>query len=277
MSKPIYPLLIAFLALWLFGGAYWLSSIHSQDATQQVKFDDQRLVIRDGEFVAEASTIFAFQTSDAEIIITEEQLAVLDSIALYLEKFKEKKMRLVAHYGKQETNNSNYDNLGIARAETLKNILIRKGAPESSIEVEGMVFEKLNLNENGILSGGVEFDIFDKDISNTLTEASFLKEKKFYFQKNKYVLSDKEELEDYAATLKQYLVDEKTSEVIVTGFRDLDEHQSIDLLRAKFIKDVFVKHGIDIERISIDINDLQGKVADRNKIEDYKNVTIKVL
>ncbi len=276
MSKPIISLLVAFLALWLFGGAFWLSTMQSRNTSEQMLPDNNRLIIQDGEFKMTAQTIFAFQPSDADIIINEEQMSVLDSLASYLEGAKEKKIRLIAYYGKNETNRTKYENLGIARAGTIKNILVRRGAPENSIGIEGKLLKKLVLNENGILSGGVEFDIFDKDISNTITEAPFLKEKIFYFQKNKYVLLNNDDLESYAAVLKQYLVDEKDSEVIITGFREEIEHQSIDLLRAKFVEDVFIKHGIDLERISIDMNEQVGKNKKSNESIDDKKVEIKV-
>jgi OmpA-OmpF porin, OOP family len=273
MRKSFITLLIAILALWLFGGAYWLSSLQNQNTAANKLDNDSRLEIRDGDFIARSSTIFAFQTSDADIIINEDQLSVLEALATYLDDTKEKQLRLIAYYGKNETNKTYFENLGIARAETVKNILFKRGAPESRISVEGKLFDKLILNENGLLSGGIEFDIFDKDISNTITEAPFLKEKIFYFKKNEYALSDKDDLENYTAVLKQHLVDLKDSEVLITGFREQDELQSIDRLRASFIEDVFIKHGIDLERILLDVSDQTEK--DEN-IDD-KKVEIKVL
>jgi len=201
----------------------------------------------------------------------------LATLATYLDGSKQKQLRLVAYYGQNETNRSKYNNLGVARAETIKYILIRRGAPESRISVEGKIFKKLVLNENGILSGGVEFDIFDKDISNTITEAPFLKEKIFYFNKNKYILSNKDDLEKYAALLKQYMVDEKYSEIIITGFREAKEIQSIDLERAKYIENIFSKHGIDVERISINVNTPNENNKTGSKNNDEKKVEIKVI
>lgn len=269
MSKPIIPLLTAFLALWLFGGAYWLSNLQSKNIDPQEQIIGNKLMIKDGDFKAESSTIFAFQTSDADIIINEEQFAALEKLAVYIDDSSKKQLRLVAYYGADESYFGKFKNLGIARAETVKYILIRNGAPESSIDVEGRRFEKLALNENGLLSGGIEFDIFDKEISNAITEAPFLKEKIFFFNKNKYVLSDSVELENFAAGLKQYMVDEKDAEVMITGFYIPGESKSIGRLRAKFIEDILLKHGINIDRISLDY-----KIE---KDKDSKKVEIKVL
>jgi len=277
MSKPIFSILIAFLALWLFGGAYWLSIIQEQNFTDDSEFAEKHFKIQDGEFKVEASTIFAFQASDAEIIINEEQLSILDTLASYLEGSKEKQLRLIAYYGKNETNRTNYENLGIARAETVKYILIRKGAPESRISVEGKLFKKLILNENGMLSGGVEFEFFDNDISNTITEAPFLKEKIFYFKENEYKLSNKDDLVKYAAVLKQYTVDKKYSEIIITGFMELKENQSIGLERTKFIEKTFSKHGIPGDRMSIIVHTAVGKNKTENENNNEKKVEVKVL
>lgn len=277
MSKTILPILIAFLVLWLLGGAYWLSRVHSKSSSDSLNNVSKGLVVADGNFTAGSATIFAFQTSDADVIINEEQLAMLEQLAVYLEESKEKQLRLIGWYGQNETNYSNFENLGIARAETIKNILFRNGASESRIVVEGKLFEKLKLNENGILSGGVEFEIFDKDISKIISEAPFLTEKIYYFQKNKYVLAENDDLETYAADLKQYLVDEMDAEVIITGHREADELQSIDLLRAKFIEDVFITHGIDPERISIDVNIPDKKTINSKGEKNDKKVEIKVI
>jgi outer membrane protein OmpA-like peptidoglycan-associated protein len=269
MSKPVIPLLTAFLALWLFGGAYWLSNLQSNNISTKEQIIGNKLMIKDGDFKAESSTIFAFQIADADIIINEEQLSVLETLAAYLDESSQKQLRLIAYYGKDEYYDGKFENLGIARAETVKYILTRNGAPESSIDVEGRKFEKLALNENGLLSGGIEFDIFDKESSNAITEAPFLKEKIFFFKKNKYVLSDSVELENFAAGLKQYMVDKKDAEVIITGFHDTSESKSMGSLRAKFIKDILIKHGINIDRISLD-----SKIE---KDKEGKKVEIKVL
>ena len=277
MSKPIIPLLIAFLVLWLFGGAYWLSNNlnnnHAKNTTESI---DYKLVIKDGDFTARAKTIFAFQISDADIIVNEEQLSVLKSLASYLNKNTQKQLRLIAYFGNNESYYGEHPNLGIARAETVKSILVKRGAPETRINVESKSVEKLILNENGLLSGGIEFDIFDKDISNSITEAIFLKEKIFYFEKNSYQLLENEELVKYVADLKQYMVDEKESDVIITGFRNTKENDSMALLRAEFVKDVFVNQGIETERISIEIMNEQIQNTKENNGKNDKKVEIKV-
>ena len=269
MSKPIIPLLTAFLALWLFGGAYWLSNIKSKNLNSAEQLIAKNLVIEDGNFKAESSTIFAFQTSDSEIIINDEQLLTLEKLADYLSEASEKQLKLIAYYGQSESYIGEYENLGVARAETIKYLLTRSGAPESRIDVQGKKFDNLILNENGILSGGIEFDIFDKDISNAITEAPFLKEKIFYFDKNKYTIEDSEALEIYAAGLKQYLVDEKDSDVIITGFRENKESKSINQLRAKYVKDIFVNHGIDTMRISLDAVNENGNNSKKVEIKVF--------
>src|SRR5690606_13475371 len=152
------------------------------------------------------------------IILNDDHLAVFEQLATFLDEFKEKQLRLTGICGQSETNTSRqHENLGKARAESIKNILVRFGTPEAHIITEGKVLEKLILNENGLISGGVEFDIFDKDISNIISKAPFLKEKIYYFPKNSYVLPENHDLESFTAELKQFMVDEKMTKVMVTG------------------------------------------------------------
>ena len=135
----------------------------------------------------------------------------------------------------------------------------------------------MSLNENGMISGGIEFDIFDNEITNTITEAPFLKEKIFYFQKNKYALKNNLDLENYAAGLKQFMVDTKDAEIVITGFREREENQSLDLLRAKFIEDVFLNHGINQKRILINVDRKGNNANTQKEDQDVKKVEIKVL
>ena len=116
MSKPLVPLLTIFLALWLFGGAYWLSNIHTKNSSSHKQKVTDHLLIEDKDFKIESPTIFAFQVSEADLIINEEQLEALDKLAIYLDEKKEKNLRLVAYYDINEVNRTGYDNLGIARA-----------------------------------------------------------------------------------------------------------------------------------------------------------------
>lgn len=254
MNKSTLPALIVFLVLWLCGGAYWLSSQQSKSDLEQQLLSENQFVIKDGSFKAEAPTLFEFQTSEAEIIINETQMAVLESLATYMDDFSEKQLKITASFGKNETNNTDFENLGVARAETIKNILVRQGAPESSISTEAKKVETLVLNEKKQISGGVEFDIFDKDVSNAITEAPFLKEKFFHFEKNKHTLTNIDELGNYGALLKQYLVDKKDVKVLIVGFCDVEENKKTSLLRAQFIKDAFLGHGIPLEKISVEVN-----------------------
>jgi len=77
--------------------------------------------------------------------------------------------------------------------------------------------------------------------------------------------------------LKQYIVDEKDSEIIITGFREVKENQSVDLERAKYIENIFSKHGIDIERMSINVNTTIDINKTGSKSIDKKKVEIKVI
>ena len=276
MSKPLVPLLTIFLALWLFGGAYWMTNIRTRNSNVAAQKVTDHILIQDGNFKIESPTIFAFQTSDADLIINEEQFQALDKLAVYLDGKKEKQLHLVAYYGKEERNRTSYKNLGIARAESIKNILTRRGAPENNIVTESIFLEKLILNENGLLSGGVEFEIFDKETSNRIIEEALLTGKVFFFEKGKHTFSKNAELEKYVADLKQFMVDNKNAEVLINSFYALEESKKMGVLRAEFIKSVFIEHEITEERIRIE---KVLSVSDNSKEidpKDWRKVEIKV-
>ncbi len=64
--------------------------------------------------------------------------APLDSIATYLQNNPDRQLTLTGYYSAAETNPSSFSNLGIARAEAVKEMLIQRGVPAASLLTAGV-------------------------------------------------------------------------------------------------------------------------------------------
>ena len=103
-----------------------------------------------------------------------------------------------------------------------------------------------------MLSGGVEFEIFDKETTTQITEAVLLNKKVIYYENNKASFLKDSEFEKYVAALKQFLVDNINAEVIITGFYSKEENEKIAAKRVEFIQSAFIEAEIKEERIRVE-------------------------
>ena len=153
MSKLLLPLLCVALIAWLIGSTLWFDKNYASSSTK-----DPGWQIVDGEaLISSCPSIFAFQQSDNDVIISPEQEEVLVAVAGYLNTHGERQLTLTGIFHATEKNHSEHQNLGLARAETIRSLLIRKGAEMAQVQVGFKEVERLPLNDNALISGGVEF------------------------------------------------------------------------------------------------------------------------
>jgi outer membrane protein OmpA-like peptidoglycan-associated protein len=119
----------------------------STDSSFSVSFDSIRY---------NSSDIFKFNFSESLPSIPEENQAVFQSISSHLLNSPDVTLTLTGLYSPDEQNMTTYPNLGIARAESIKTLLVEKGAPREQI-----LTRYLNTNSSfqvdGKLMGSVYF------------------------------------------------------------------------------------------------------------------------
>ena len=201
-------------------------------------------------------TIFKFQDAliclknSNQILVTNT--VFLDSIASYLNTNYDEYLAIYGFY--DEIENSNDVNLGIARAETLKDIAIKKGIDVSKLDSYGdlkpLVFAKNNNCYNAIKlqfqKRNVSYiDSIEKTISNKVLHIEFT---------NDNTIANTEIIDDYIPLLNQYLKKIPKKEITIIGHTDNIGYYQYNLVKglaqANTIKDYLIRNGITTTKIS---------------------------
>ena len=289
MSRLNLPLLFLLLVLWLVGGTWIFNEkfkTSSIDTASECSFP---FSISDGNFQTSSDKIFFFDNSDWEPMIPAQALASLKTIALYLSNNEKKKLLLNGHFNSEESNDSDFKNIGIARAEALKKELVDYGAPSKSINVSSIETEKLNLT-CGKIFGGVDFSFVpvqtrkNKNTRNIETAETVEKNKTknetsspptaladystystIYYKNNQFVPEIDNDLENWFKYLSGYLDDHPKARLLLTGHTDKasssDKAFRLGKYRARKLRDVLLKYGIEKKRIKTDSEGSKEPIA----------------
>lgn len=159
---------------------------------------------------------------------------------------------LTGLYENEETNGcTGAVNLGVARAEQIKALLVEMGAPSDRIELEGGEIRDLPDYKN-MLAGG--FDYFFKETMEApeltaLGEAELRSDKIIlYFESNEQEINLTAEQRNYLNSLKAYLAENPTAKAEVTGHTDSAGKDAWNMRlsrkRSEFVRDFMINQGI---------------------------------
>ena len=184
---------------------------------------------------------------------------VMEASARYLIDNPTTKLIITGQYSDTEENNSIFPNLGLARANQIKNILQDLGVPNAQIETRAIQDNDL-LFPGNLLHGGATYafenGIVGKPDETAVTELeNTLKQQniRLYFERgeNKLDLSDNERA--YFASLIQFLDSKPSAKVWVEGHAsitgDATQNQELSRERAEFVKRYLVQNGLDASQI----------------------------
>ncbi len=112
---------------------------------------------------------FNFKTSDFSILkpISTNVESEVSRIKDFLDKNPLKTIDITGFFKSDEKNNSAYPNLGLARANAVKNYLVTHGISSKQIDTYGKLNESLIPDENETLFGPVTFGVLTGDANNT--------------------------------------------------------------------------------------------------------------
>lgn len=232
--KPIVPVLGIVSVLWLFLGTLWMSSMVCTPNNTTT------FTVNDGKFKATSSDMFTFLLSNEKPQFKEESTGkVFSSIVTHLEKNENKQLILTGLYGENEKNGTAYDNLGIARAEEIKNVLIKKGANGDNIRATSMQSDNLSfemIDGKGMMTGGVNFLFIENENGETpmINENSQNNKggaaPEIYYGTGENMFLDiteanssfteKESFKNYLSGLKSYVDDNPNTRLVLTCYND---------------------------------------------------------
>jgi len=218
------------------------------------------LSIRDGSLLAAtAGGNFLFDKDGFRVNqpIQGDVKNALQKTVTHLKKNPDKVVTISGPYGKNEKNTGAFENLGIARANSVKNEMVTLGANRSQIETNGRLINNIKFNNKNKLVGGVNF-AFSKAKKNDDKLAKIEKRLKIgpkylYFETGKDVVKLNSELRKYFADLVYYLDRKPNAKVNVVGHTDSQGGRASNIKlgqgRADFVKKYLANNGTGTKQI----------------------------
>lgn len=239
--------------------------------------------IKDGSFALNAENNFNFKGSDYHFmqpIPANLQKAVAD-LQTYVKDNPSKRIKIIGHYTAAEKNNSAYPNLGLARANAIKNYMVSQGVPSKIIDTYGTLKDDLTPDANNVFFGPIDYEI--KTIAEDDTsEADALKALRDKIVANPLVLNFKTGQTSIALTAEQrqkvadiskYLDKVNTASCLVTGHTDNTGNAAKNIeygqKRADFAKQYLIDNEIPASKITAISKGQTEPIAD-NTTEEGK-------
>jgi OmpA-OmpF porin, OOP family len=264
------PLLWFLTLLWFALGIWWYSSSNctncaTEDSTKiQTPNIAQNLPgfsVNDGNWNVQSSNNLRFTKSGNMPVLGADITSLMDSLVLYAKANPTKKITVTGHYDPDEKNATTFNDLGLARADELKKILVSKGLNPSNIFTDSKLDAVLSFLPADTLVGGITMAISTKP-------AGLFDPRTVYFNTGKNTLNVDAELKDYLLKASAYLKEHTDEKLMVTGYTDNvgDPARNVTLSanRAAFVKDELVKQGMIGANIQTEGKGMTDPIADNN-------------
>lgn len=218
------------------------------------------LSIRDGSLLAAtAGGNFLFDKDGYRVNqpIQGDVKSALQKTVTHLKKNPKKVVTITGPYGKNEKNTGAFENLGIARANSVKNEMVTLGANRAQIETKGRLINNIKFNNKNKLVGGVDFAFANAkkndDKLAQIEKRLKIGPKYLYFETGKDVVKLNSELRKYFADLVYYLDRKPNAKVNVIGHTDSQGGRSSNIKlgqgRADFVKKYLANNGTGTKQI----------------------------
>lgn len=205
---------------------------------------------------------FDLSSSPYLVPITANLTQAATDVATYFQGHENKVLTITGYYKSDEVNNTAYPNLGIARANAVKNYLVSLGAPSRHIDTRGVLKDDLVPDAENILYGPVDFAVSQLDDRTALMEemASIAAEIKdnpllLYFETDQATLNLTAEQQEKVAKISRYLDKVEGARCHIVGHADntgTEEHNyNLGMERAKFAEHYFIDNHIPESHIDV--------------------------
>lgn len=217
-----------------------------------------------GNFKIELEDNFNFKTSEFNFSdsIPTTMLDGIGKLKNYLSENPFKNVEITGFYRSDETNNSAFPNLGLARANSVKNYFVSQGIPSKQIDTKGVLNDNINPDDSGTLFGPLKFGMITYQKGDT-TAVDEIQKNCDSLKKNPLVLYFKtgeaqislsaEQRQKFAGISK--CVDKLGVKVQVVGHTDNTGNAEQNLIlgkeRAEFAKRYLIKNGIFADNINV--------------------------
>lgn len=236
-------------------------------------------VIKDASsnFNVKTSDNFNFKTSSFSIInpVSANVTGSVSKLKDYLLANPLKTIDITGFYKTNEVNNSAYPNLGLARANAVKNYLVSSGVSAKQVNTTGTLNDTITPNEEDTLFGPINFGITTTNpTDSTATDAlktacHAIKENpiKLYFQTGQAAINLTPEQRQKIADIS-HCVDQLDMKILIIGHTDNTGDANINISlgqkRADFAKAYLVSNGILASNIETASKGQKEPIADNN-------------
>ena len=297
MSKKSTYLLGIVLTIVIGSFLYWYlcCSICCKKQGCKVKETPQEVIKDDlGKPNVKEPTFFPFSIKDANgdfnfsidesFNFNESSFSIRDSISgnlnngilkikEYLDANGDKRFNITGYYTSDETNNSAFPNLGLARANSVKNHMVSQGISSRLINTYGELKDDMYADENGVLFGPLAFNVFTRTEASAANDEALknaceaIKENPLmlYFKTGSAHINLTTEQRQKFANISR-CVDKLGLTIQVVGHTDntgnADSNLQLGQKRADFVKTYLVRNGILQENIETSSQGQNDPIAD---------------
>lgn len=234
---------------------------------------------------------FNFKASNFSILnpIAGGLSSEIGKLTNYLNNNANKAIDITGLYTNDEKNNSAFPNLGLARANVVKNYLITNGASSKSINIFGTVDNSLIPDTKATYFGPVTYSLKTLGTEDASAKVKDLKTLKADIKRNPLVMHFQigntsinlsPEQREKVAKISRYVDQTDNTTIQIIGHTD-NKGSRIDNVklgqkRANFAKEYFMKNGISKSKIKTSSKGPDKPIAD-NSTEDGRSKNRRVI
>ena len=218
----------------------------------------------DGDFNFSSQDNFNFNVSGFNILqpISTQLDGGIDTLKAYLDANDHKEINITGLYTSGETNNSAYPNLGLARANAVKNYFSTHGINPVQMNTGSKLWDDM-VPDNTIFKGPINFSMLtltDEGLEEEAKEIAALEAKikadplVLHFKTGAASINLTAEQRQKVADITRYLDKKEGASITITGHTDNSGSRQTNLRlgqeRADFAKGYFVRNGISENKVN---------------------------
>lgn len=215
---------------------------------------------QDGDYSYNVNDNFNFNLSSSSILLPLSQKVNdgVEGLKIHLSENVGKAINITGYYTSDEANKSAFPNLGLARANTVKNFLVDKGLHSSAINIFGELKSDMISTPENVFLGPVSYTLAGETegLEDEL-KALYAKIKAdplvLYFETGEASINLTEAQRQQIADISRYLDKVEISSCSATGHTDNQGSRATNIKlgqeRAEFAKSYLINNGISENKI----------------------------
>jgi len=232
----------------------------------------------DGAYTYNASDNFNFRESSSEVIEPLSQKVrdgIIPGLKNHLDENENKVINITGYYTDNEKNSSAFPNLGLARANAVKNFFVSQEIPSSQINTMGQLKSDM-VADGTIYKGPIGYSIEEMD-ANAEDDIKALYKKieadplVLYFNTGEASINLTAAQRQKIADISRYLDKVEKSKCEVVGYTDSQGRRKTNMKlgqeRADFATAYLVSNGIPEDRIKTDSKGPKDPIASNDTDE----------